>query len=78
MLGELNFKRAECAVRVNSLSSNIIEEDLKVILSEGNLPQTIVLPKVEYESDLDTVKIIMIQVTPIMFKRIIKLNVFSN
>ncbi|CAD5122637.1 DgyrCDS11046 [Dimorphilus gyrociliatus] len=53
VLGELQFKRAECAVRVNALSSNLTEDDLGVILLSERLPEAIVLPKVETVEDLN-------------------------
>ena len=47
MLDELNFGRAEPVVRVNSVTSGLAEEDLKITLSAKTLPKTLMLPKVE-------------------------------
>ncbi len=52
MLDELNFGRAEPCVRVNSVDSGLVEEDLKVTLSAERLPQALMLPKVENEEHI--------------------------
>uniref|UniRef100_A0A1B6CKA0 HpcH/HpaI aldolase/citrate lyase domain-containing protein n=2 Tax=Clastoptera arizonana TaxID=38151 RepID=A0A1B6CKA0_9HEMI len=44
--------RPEVCVRVNSVGSGICEDDLIAILTAGNLPKTILLPKVESEEQL--------------------------
>uniref|UniRef100_A0A3Q3Q459 Citramalyl-CoA lyase, mitochondrial n=1 Tax=Monopterus albus TaxID=43700 RepID=A0A3Q3Q459_MONAL len=47
MLAELDMGRTEKCVRVNSVSSGLIEDDLQVILQAEVLPPAIMLPKVE-------------------------------
>ncbi|XP_030642701.1 citramalyl-CoA lyase, mitochondrial [Chanos chanos] len=47
MLAELNLGRTEKCVRVNSVSSNLADEDLSVILRAEVLPSALMLPKVE-------------------------------
>ena len=56
MLDTLQFGRTEAAVRVNSVSSGLAEEDLKVTLSAKYLPPTVMLPKVETPSELEWVR----------------------
>ena len=51
----LEFGASEAVVRVNSLSSGFTHEDVRVCLSGTKLPPTLMLPKVEQPSDLDTV-----------------------
>lgn len=55
MLSEINFGRTEAAVRVNSVSSGLAEEDLRVVMSAPKLPSTLMLPKVESPQELDWV-----------------------
>ncbi|XP_046556214.1 citramalyl-CoA lyase, mitochondrial-like isoform X1 [Haliotis rubra] len=52
MLDEVDFSGVDCAVRVNSVSSGLVEEDLRVIFKADRLPQTILLPKVDTVEDL--------------------------
>uniref|UniRef100_A0A8C5BJQ8 Citrate lyase beta like n=1 Tax=Gadus morhua TaxID=8049 RepID=A0A8C5BJQ8_GADMO len=47
VLGELDLGRTEKCVRVNSVSSGLAEEDLRVILGAEALPTALMLPKVE-------------------------------
>lgn len=47
MLAELNLGRTEKCVRVNSVSSGLVEFDLEVILQSEVLPPALMLPKVE-------------------------------
>ena len=47
MLGAIAFKHGECAVRVNSVDSGLVEDDLNAVLTGKVLPQVIMLPKVE-------------------------------
>lgn len=47
MLAELDLGRTEKCVRVNSVSSDLAEADLQVILQAEVLPPAIMLPKVE-------------------------------
>jgi citrate lyase subunit beta-like protein len=50
----IEFGRSECSVRVNSVESGIMQEDIKIILQgNANLPQAIHLPKVDEPSHLD-------------------------
>ncbi|CAH1799947.1 unnamed protein product [Owenia fusiformis] len=51
-LDELVFGATECVARVNSVSSGLAEEDMKVILQANRLPDTIMLPKVESVQDI--------------------------
>lgn len=46
----------ELAVRVNSIASDMIKDDMSVILTGKNLPNTIYFPKVECEEHLKLVK----------------------
>ena len=55
MLSELPFGRTESAVRVNSMSSGLAEEDLRVIMAAERLPPTLLLPKVQGPRELDVV-----------------------
>ncbi|XP_071113257.1 citramalyl-CoA lyase, mitochondrial-like isoform X1 [Haliotis cracherodii] len=52
MLDEVDFSGVDCALRVNSVSSGLVEQDLKVIFKADRLPQTILLPKVDTVEDL--------------------------
>eukprot|EP00794_Sanderia_malayensis_P013853 gene13853-15301_t len=47
ILGNMPFKYGECAVRVNSMDSGLVEDDLKLVLTGDALPEAILLPKVE-------------------------------
>ncbi|CAE1287448.1 CLYBL [Acanthosepion pharaonis] len=53
MLGIIEFGIADCTVRVNSVSSGIIEDDLKAVLKASRLPQTVILPKVDYVQEIE-------------------------
>jgi len=55
MLDELDFGRTECVVRVNAVSSGLMDEDLRVIFRAKKLPQTIMIPKVDREEEIDRV-----------------------
>uniref|UniRef100_A0A8D2Q1P5 Citramalyl-CoA lyase, mitochondrial n=1 Tax=Varanus komodoensis TaxID=61221 RepID=A0A8D2Q1P5_VARKO len=46
-LEEFDFGQAEKCVRINSVSSGLAEEDMKVILNSNILPTSLMLPKVE-------------------------------
>ncbi|KAM6316760.1 citramalyl-CoA lyase, mitochondrial [Aegotheles albertisi] len=46
-LEEFDFGHAEKCVRINSVSSGLAEEDLKVLLQSKTLPSSMMLPKVE-------------------------------
>ncbi|XP_042316027.1 citramalyl-CoA lyase, mitochondrial isoform X2 [Sceloporus undulatus] len=46
-LEEFEFGRTEKCVRINSVTSGLAEEDLKVILDSSILPTSLMLPKVE-------------------------------
>ncbi|XP_033739883.1 citramalyl-CoA lyase, mitochondrial-like isoform X2 [Pecten maximus] len=52
MLDELDFGRTECVVRVNSVDSGLMEEDLKVIFRADRMPQAIMLPKVNSPQEI--------------------------
>ncbi|GIX85457.1 citramalyl-CoA lyase, mitochondrial [Caerostris extrusa] len=47
-----DFKNIEFAVRINSLDSGLAEEDLLSILNCRNLPDTLMVPKVESADDI--------------------------
>ncbi|KAK3098504.1 hypothetical protein FSP39_020145 [Pinctada imbricata] len=53
MLDKLDFGRTECVVRVNAVSSGLMEEDLRVILQAKRMPSTIMLPKVDRPEEID-------------------------
>ena len=56
MLGEVKFgARTEPCVRVNSMSSGLSMEDLKVVMEAETLPTGIMLPKVETVQHLEVV-----------------------
>lgn len=55
MLDTLDFGHIECVVRVNAVSSGLMEEDFRVIFQANNLPQTIMIPKVNSVQDLASV-----------------------
>ncbi|KAG8180903.1 hypothetical protein JTE90_020134 [Oedothorax gibbosus] len=42
-----DFGKKEFAVRINSIDSNLAEEDLRAVLSSKNVPETLMIPKVE-------------------------------
>lgn len=46
-LEKFAFGRTEKCVRINSVSSGLAEEDIKVILKSSVLPTSLMLPKVE-------------------------------
>ncbi|ESO87404.1 hypothetical protein LOTGIDRAFT_127794 [Lottia gigantea] len=52
VLDTMEFGITDIAVRINSVSSGLYQDDLNVILSATNLPQTILLPKVDYVEEL--------------------------
>jgi len=49
----INFGRSECTVRVNSVESELCEDDLEAILTSPNLPNSIHLPKVDFVDHLN-------------------------
>jgi citrate lyase subunit beta-like protein len=53
-LGEVHGK--DIAVRVNSVSSELMEQDMNVIMTAKNLPKTILLPKTNTVDDLIVVR----------------------
>eukprot|EP00914_Ancora_sagittata_P015440 GHVO01030516.1.p1 GENE.GHVO01030516.1~~GHVO01030516.1.p1 ORF type:complete len:250 (+),score=31.70 GHVO01030516.1:43-792(+) len=53
MLSELQFGRSEPCVRVNSMSSGLTSDDLKVVMTAETLPPTLLLPKVQSPQELD-------------------------
>lgn len=55
MLDELKFGKTECVVRVNAVSSGLMEEDFKEIFTANTLPETIMVPKVNSVQELDIV-----------------------
>lgn len=52
MLGCIDFEYGECAVRVNSVDSGLVLDDLQAVLSGRVLPEAILLPKVENEEQI--------------------------
>ncbi|XP_019646560.1 PREDICTED: citrate lyase subunit beta-like protein, mitochondrial [Branchiostoma belcheri] len=52
MLDEVDFGRTECVVRVNSVDSELADDDLLAILQANNLPSGIMLPKVDSVEEL--------------------------
>lgn len=52
MLDKLDFGQTECVVRVNAVSSGLMDEDLKVVLQAKRLPETIMVPKVNSPQEL--------------------------
>ena len=60
MLDTLDFGHTECVVRVNAVSSGLMEEDLRVIFQAENLPQTIMVPKVNSVQEIASVGIIQV------------------
>lgn len=58
VLDELKeVKGVDIAVRVNSVGSQLLEEDLRVILTAENRPSTVLLPKTDTVKDI--VQVIM-------------------
>lgn len=55
----INPKYCDLGVRVNSVETEFCMEDLKVILNSKNLPNTILLPKVETTEHLNWVNILV-------------------
>lgn len=55
MLAELNLGRTEKCVRVNSVSSGLVDADLEVILQAEVLPPALMLPKVEDTEEIQWV-----------------------
>lgn len=53
MLDDLDFGRTECVVRVNSVDSGQMEEDLSVIFRADRLPQAVMVPKVNHPQEID-------------------------
>ncbi|CAI9716959.1 citrate lyase subunit beta, mitochondrial [Octopus vulgaris] len=53
MLGEIEFGKADCTVRINSISTGMTEKDLRQILTASRLPQTLLLPKVDYVQEIE-------------------------
>lgn len=47
----------EWAVRLNSRSSGLLEEDLRVVMSAENKPKTLLMPKCESSGDLTYVSV---------------------
>ena len=58
MLDELKFDKTECVVRVNAVSSGLMEEDFGEIFTAATLPQTIMVPKVNSVQELEMVSVI--------------------
>lgn len=54
-LDECDFGRTECVVRVNSVTSGLMEDDLGEVLGARRMPDTLMLPKVERPQDIDMV-----------------------
>ncbi|CAH1245237.1 CLYBL [Branchiostoma lanceolatum] len=52
LLDEVDFGRTECVVRVNSVDSELADDDLLAILQAKNLPSGIMLPKVDSVEEL--------------------------
>lgn len=59
-LGEVHG--TDLAVRVNSVSSGLMEEDLRVIMAAQRLPATILLPKTNNVDDIILVSIATITI----------------
>ena len=53
-LNHLDFGKTECVVRVNSVSSGLLQADLNTILKADRYPQTLMLPKVDTEQHIET------------------------
>lgn len=54
-LDECDFGLTECVVRVNSVTSGLMEDDLGEVLGAKRMPDTLMLPKVERPQDIDMV-----------------------
>lgn len=52
MLGAIKCDYGECAVRVNSVDSGLVTDDLNAVLTGKVLPEAILLPKVENEDHI--------------------------
>lgn len=52
-LDECDFGLTECVVRVNSVTSGLMEDDLGEVLGAKRMPDTLMLPKVERPQDID-------------------------
>ena len=47
LLGNIELKYGECAVRVNSVDSGLVPDDIEAALTGKILPESLLLPKVE-------------------------------
>ena len=75
MLDELDFGRTEPAVRINSVTSGLAEDDLNEICQAKRLPPTIMLPKVDHPDEIEWVGIIIITyITPPPFQLFRRVN----
>lgn len=52
-----NLQAIEWAVRLNSVDSGLLEDDLKTVVTAKRVPKTLLLPKVESSADLKYVSI---------------------
>ncbi|XP_048769197.2 citramalyl-CoA lyase, mitochondrial-like isoform X2 [Ostrea edulis] len=52
-LDQVNFGYTECIVRVNSVTSGLMEKDLTEVLKAERMPHALMLPKVERPEDID-------------------------
>ncbi|XP_062606913.1 citramalyl-CoA lyase, mitochondrial-like [Saccostrea cucullata] len=52
-LDQIDFGRTECIVRVNSVTSGLMEGDLLEVLKAKRMPHALMLPKVERPQDID-------------------------
>ncbi|XP_065054200.1 citramalyl-CoA lyase, mitochondrial-like [Rhopilema esculentum] len=66
LLGNIELKYGECAVRVNSVDSGLVLEDIEAALTGKTLPESILLPKVESS---DQIKWFADQVNRVLMKR---------
>ena len=57
-LGEVDG--VDIAVRVNSVASGLLDEDLKVVMAAQHRPQTILLPKADTVDDLVLVGFVLL------------------
>lgn len=55
MLDVLDFGQTECVVRVNSVSSGLMDDDMNVIFQAHRLPETVMVPKVNSTQDLASI-----------------------
>lgn len=55
ILGQLKFGSSEVCVRINSIETGLAEDDLKAALTAKELPDSIVVPKVDSVEHLDWV-----------------------